>query len=100
MLVSLVALYGFGLFAWYWGRVGKASSMFIYVTLLFMGIAFDHGVGLCARSMRFTDSESYLVFMASWLWPARMYLLLAVLTAIVVHMTMRVYRNYVQAKSF
>ena len=97
VLITFLSIYGLMLFSWWWGRVGKASPMFIYVTLLFLAHLICFGLGAYARTMRFLDIAEYIRLMdawqGSWLWPARLVLLAVILFLITSHMTIRVIRQ-------
>jgi hypothetical protein len=87
-----VSLYGAILFFWWWARVGKASSVFMYVTFIFLGEAVESLMSLNARMLHLAcNSKGYETFIASWIWPGRKILTVIALAAIVVHMTWKIF---------
>jgi hypothetical protein len=93
-VISLsIALYGTVLFAWWWGKSGAASSVFIYVTFVFLGEVIESALSLYARFLYFTcNLTEYAAYLSSWAWPLRKLFTILALSAIVIHMTYRACR--------
>ena len=90
----IVALYGTGLFFWWWIKQGKASSMYAYVSFLFFGEIIEVGMMLYASGLRyFSTMEEYQVFLSAPLWALRKVVTLAAFIFIVVHMSYRAFCN-------
>lgn len=91
-LISIVSLYGFGLFAWWmWINGWRASSMYVYIMLLFAGELICHGTNFRARSLRDIDYAAYTEFLSSTWWSCRLVIILAILICIVTHMSYRAF---------
>jgi hypothetical protein len=95
----LVSLYGFALFTWWWRRQRKASSVFIYLTILFLGSVIENSVEAYARFLSLNVNHMEMVsFQAGYMWPMRLIVLCAALSMIVAHMSYRVFfkRHYMK----
>ena len=91
--VTVVSLYGFVLFLWWWTRTRtfKVGPVYAYVTFLLLGLAIDHGLATLVRAYRFISHDTYTAMHVSWWWPARTVLLLACISLIVLHMSWRIF---------
>ena len=87
----LVSAYGFGLFAWWWKRIGSATEVYAYVTFLFLGILITAAIGIYSRYLHVVNERHYDTFVDSVWWGLGPMLVLAVLCAIVIRMTRRIY---------
>lgn len=94
VLTMLISIYGAGLFGWWWIKKGAASSVFAYVTFIFVGESIDTGVALYARTLhvRCLYAEYAFILDSLW-WSLRGTVVLASLCFIVVHMSWRAFRN-------
>jgi hypothetical protein len=91
-IIMILSGYGFGLFAWWWRVMGKASEIYIYITLLFLGIFVSAGAGIYSRIIHCVDNDYYHEFIFSYWWALGPCVVLAVLLAINIRMTRRVLR--------
>ena len=91
-LCTLLSIYGFILFAWWWWKIGKASEVYIYITLLFLGNFLFFAGSLHARILRFTNPQEALKLVDSFIWSIRTYLHTIITILIVVRMTRRAMR--------
>lgn len=88
----IVAIYGIGLFSWWWIKQGRASAVFGYVTFMFVGETVETSLALYARMLMFFDSaEAYTNFLISHWWMTRKIVTVGVLICIVVHMSYRAF---------
>ena len=85
-----ISLYGFLLFAWYWKKVGRASDVYKFFTILLLSIAIVYGGNVHIRIIRAADHHKAIQFSDSLLWYARTWLEGLVLTIITFRMTKRV----------
>lgn len=88
--IVVVSIYGFGLFAWWWRKMGKASEVYKYVMLLFLASAFEFGTAIYARAGFLSEDLNYDIFMKSPLWQLRALPVLIILLLLVIRMTMRI----------
>lgn len=86
----LVSAYGFGLFAWWWRRVGSATEVYAYITFLFFGVGTTSAIGIYSRYLHEISEPKYHLFVDSFWWSIGPLSVLGVLTAITVRMTRRV----------
>jgi hypothetical protein len=92
----LIKGFGFFLFLW-WLRESewKASSMFIYITLLLLGSAMRDGIetygGFCRSTLNLSQSGMQKWVYDMWFWPARMVIPNAIFAVLVGHMTYRAF---------
>ena len=92
--ILVVAIYGTCLFTWWWVKNRRASSVFVYVTFVFVGEAIETGIALWSRMLgMYYSAEHKDAFQAIFLWPGRKIVILGALTALVVHMTVRLIRE-------
>ena len=42
VILSVVSLYGFCLFVWWWKKNDGASAVYVYLTILLLGIGIDN----------------------------------------------------------
>jgi len=94
ILSTTVSLYGVILFGWWWIKVKKVSAMYMYITFLFISDFILMIINAFTRYQRNIESEFYMNIFEQWWWPARLYLHLAVILAIVIHMTLRAKKNF------
>jgi len=93
-LTMVVSLYGLILFMWWWAYEGRASSMYIYVTFLFLASLIESSLSFYVRCIGVRgDTEVYLDAVSSWWWPGRTVLTLIILVAITGHLTMRLLKG-------
>lgn len=85
-----VSLYGFGLFVWWWHRIGKATDVFICVALLFVCNAVSDLVAIYSRYLHSTDIAAMNAFHESALWVWRRVPELVILSLLCIKMTLRV----------
>jgi len=94
LLTLLVSLYGSGLFFWWWIKKRGASSVFMYVTFIFLGETIETAITMGARYRWVSCGiDSWHAYVNSWFWPLRMVVLTGALLFIVVHMTWRVFQK-------
>ena len=91
IVLATISTYGALLFVgWLIRSSYRATSVYIYVTLILSGEAIRSWMGVQGRLYALANDGSFLVFSNEWYWPARNILSLAALLAIVVHMTYRI----------
>lgn len=66
---TLVSLIGFGLFAWWWRRMRRATQVYAYVTILLGIFIYHHGLlalvqGMCL--LGYSDAKFYLTHSYWW----------------------------------
>ena len=89
-----IATYGTVLFFWWWGRKGAASSVFAYVTFIFLGEMLESGMSTYARMLRLgSDQADYIAFISCAAWPGRKLVTMLALAFIVIHMSYRAFRK-------
>ena len=94
IIITITAVYGSGLFIWWWIKQGQASAIYMYVTLFLIGSAIEHGVEGYVRYIHLLQGESAMgLFQHCWVWAARLYVWLIAIVAIVIHMS---YRAFIQ----
>jgi hypothetical protein len=90
----LISIYGTSLFVWWWVKMGKASAVYVYVTLLIIGEGISSGMSLYARHLFLTDGyEVYTAYLKSGVWPYRHLLVFMALVMLVGHMSYRAFRS-------
>jgi hypothetical protein len=93
-LCMLSSFYGSILFLWWWLRQGQASSVFIYVTLIFFGEFIESAVCTIARTLlALRHFNEHSIFITSWIWPTRKGATLLAILFIVIHMSIRIYSS-------
>jgi len=94
-LTTLVAIYGWGLFGFWWIKCKfKASAVFLYVMWMMFGIGLEAGLSCYARLLRLSNQIPMFRELAeSALWQLKLLPLLFVLLFIVIHMTVRLVRK-------
>jgi len=94
LLMCVVSAWGFGLFFFWYTRTNfKASSMYIYVMLMFLGSGIVGSANLYGRIMHLTDPMLFKEWSKDWIWSTRLILLLVIQISIAVHMTIKVLNN-------
>jgi hypothetical protein len=94
LVTLLIAFYGAGLFSWWWIKKGRASSVFAYVTFIFLGEIMESGMSLYARVLRIGYGQSaHEAFTSCALWPTRKLVTILALAFIVTHMSYRAFRK-------
>ena len=94
LLTLLIAIYGVGLFTWWWIKKGSASSVFAYVTFIFLGEMVESSMSLYSRVLRIECGQAiHEAFATGYLWPARKLVTMAALAFIVIHMSYRAFRK-------
>jgi hypothetical protein len=90
----LIALYGVILFAWWWTKQGTASSVFAYVTMIFLGEVVETAMAAYARNLWICGAHrEYAIFMEGFMWPFRKIVTLSALILITGHMTWRIFHQ-------
>ena len=97
-LITLFSFYGFGLFLYWWLRTFyKASSMYLYIMLLFLGMGICYGTSLYVRALGTVDWGAKYIFVEhSLLWPGRLVIVTLIVICIVMHMTLRMIRGWIR----
>lgn len=99
LLIVILSLYGFGLFVWWWKKMGKASAVYKYITFLLLGIAMEHSVNLYARVCLHHGCYKKLInCITSTIWSARLYLVIICIGFIVFHMSYRAFFKKIYMK--
>ena len=91
LLCCGVSLYGFGLFCWWWKKIGRATEVYAYVTFLFLGVFVSGVVGIYSRYLHLKSVPLYDTFVDSYWWATGPLMVLGVLTAITWRMTRRIW---------
>lgn len=86
-----VSAYGFGLFCWWWRKIGRATEVYAYVTFLFLGVFVSGVIGIYSRYLHIQSVPLYDTFVDSYWWAMGPLLVLGVLTAISYRMTRRIW---------
>ncbi len=100
--LSLVSLYGFILFSWWWVKIGEVSDVYAYVTYLFASLVFINAPQAYVRYV-FVESGTNVIYdsiVTSTIWTLRSTPCLIVISVLVVKMTLRAYRTIRSAKRF
>jgi CheY-like chemotaxis protein len=104
-LTSAAALYGFGLFVWWWNRLGKATKVYVYITLLFLAVLFEKSIFAALRSMYLSNDPfvssplGYCIFEGSAVYGFISIPLLIILVMISSAMTIRIIKTKQLLKS-
>ena len=94
LVTLLIAFHGVGLFSWWWIKKGRASSVFAYVTFIFLGEIVESGMSLYARVLRIGYGQTaHEAFTSCALWPTRKLVTMLALAFIVIHMSYRAFRK-------
>jgi hypothetical protein len=88
-----VALYGFFLFALWWRKVGRASDVYKFFTILLLAIFIVYGGNIHIRILMAIDPQRALAFSNSIPWYIRTWLEGIVLLIIMVRMSTRIIRT-------
>lgn len=99
IIIAFVSTYGFVLFSWWWWRMGRATEIYVYLTIMFLGIGISAGIGAYSRVWHVLSEPYYHQFIKSFWWASGPLVVLSVLIAINVRMTRRVYLSF-KYKSF
>ena len=93
LLHALTAMYGAGLFTWWWIRSGKASRVYMCVTILFAGEFCAVIIEAYARAIFFIFGADALAdfIRSNVLWSWRHVVILAALIALTFHMSIRLF---------
>ena len=91
VLTAAISWYGFALFAWWWKKMGKASTVYAYMTFLLLGLALYNTGSSYVRWFRFSDHNYYVELMGTWWWAGRLWVALLSVLAIVIHMSYRAF---------
>jgi len=89
----IVEVYLFGLFLAEWIRIGRATTVFAFWTILFGAMAIRAGVTTYARCMSHIDYDRYTEFLTSTHWATRNILVAITLTIIAIYFTRRTIRR-------
>ncbi|RLI49282.1 MAG: hypothetical protein DRP09_20785 [Candidatus Thorarchaeota archaeon] len=93
IIAICVNIYGFGLFLWWWIKIGAATEVYIYVTLLFLASAFMGAIGLYANALYNSDIAAYYKLIESELWSWSFVPAVAIKFLIIIRMMVKVYRS-------
>lgn len=96
----LFALYGLLLFAWWWKKLGHATEVYAYITMLFMTEVLVWGGNVHIRILKSFDQVQALAMSDSLLWATRTWLHAFILGVIIYKMTRRVIRTTMAARRF
>jgi len=89
--LAVISSFGAALFiGWLVHSSYRATSVYLYVTLLISGEAIRSWINVQGRLYALANDGSFYLFSQGWYWPSRNILSLVALTAIVAHMTYRV----------
>jgi len=92
--ISIISLYGFFLFLWWWKKSNniKVGPVYAYVTFLLLGLFINFSLAAFVRSCRLAESSVDLYRLhTKWWWHARPVLLLLSVLLIVGHMSWRAF---------
>jgi hypothetical protein len=90
--ISLMSLYGFSLFFWWWRLGGQASEVYIYIMLLMLSNFIYYSINGYARYSFINDVgnlNDYEAIISSVFWNVRAIPNLIIITLIVARMTRR-----------
>jgi hypothetical protein len=87
----VVSLYGFGLFLWWWKKVGSATDVYIFMAFLFGANAFSDAIAAYSRYLRLNCQDDFVDFSTSCWWFIRRVPEIIVLIIFVSRMTWRIY---------
>lgn len=88
----ILSAYGAGLFSWWWLKNGTASSVFAYVTLIFLGELVEAIFSLYARyTIIIMGAHSHYELIMGAFWPTRKTVTIIALACVVVHMSYRAF---------
>ena len=93
LIPCIICLYGFGLFAWWWRRVGSATEVYAYVTFLYLTGSIPLGLGVLQRWSYYNALEFHEYYIHSLWYGFRTIPLGVTLLLIVGRMTQRVLRT-------
>ena len=96
VIKAAVSFYGFFLFCFWWFYKGEASSIYIYLTFLLLGLGIDNSVEAYARyTWIHTGVDTFRLTV--W-WPLRLAVGTLALFAMVGHMTVRIISTWKRIK--
>lgn len=91
LIGTLLGVYGFILFLWWWIRIGSATEVYAYVCFFFGTAGVMMGFGVVSRVLHdICGYECYERFIHSRAWTLKSIPLLVVMFLIVLRMTIRV----------
>ena len=94
LAIAVVSIYGCALFLWWWWKVGRATEVYVYVTMLMLGIGLTAGFAARSRWLHsYSGEQSYLGFVTSLRYsigPGIVFILLCIISF---RMTRRVWAN-------
>jgi CheY-like chemotaxis protein len=100
-LTSGVALVGFFVFTWWWRRNQRATTVYIYFTLLLGIEALVQGMHAYMRYLRMTGQDELMVAIrSSAFWPGRIILEFIIITCIVIHVIHRIHIQTMRKRLF
>jgi len=94
IVIAFISTYGLGLFGWWWWKMGKATEIYIYITVMFLGIGISSAIGIYSRIIYALNNPYYDYFIKSFWWSVGPLVVLSSLVAINIRMTRRVYLSY------
>jgi hypothetical protein len=97
VLKAVVSFYGFALFVFWWVYKGSASTIYVYLTILLLGLGIDNAVESYARYEFIAHGADTFRF-TIW-WPLRLAIGTIALFALVGHMTVRVISTWRKVNS-
>lgn len=93
LLQTVVGCYGGFLFLWWWFVLGKASSVYAMVTIIFFGFAVQNAIGLYHRHCLFFAPETCVDHMTGAVWNLKDLLTFIGVVMLVGAMTLRAART-------
>lgn len=92
--IIILGTYGFLLFLWWWFKTKHASEVYVYIMILFGGVALDKFLPLLARiELVGGHHEDMMVILESRAWNLRSIPMLCALLLILSRMTWRIMRR-------
>jgi hypothetical protein len=93
IIPTIICLYGFILFAWWWRRIGSATEVYAYMTFLYLTATIPLGVGVWQRWLYHNQPEFHDYYIHSNWYGIRTIPLIIALILITGRMTQRVIRT-------
>lgn len=91
LIITLVSLYGFAIFGYWWWYKGSASRMYVYITFLFLGLFFNYAGVSYVRYLFNSNIIARDDALYSWWWLSRSWLVLVIIMLITGQMTYRMF---------
>ena len=95
IVLAITNLYGAGLFAWWWWKVGRPSSTFVIIMFVFLGAFVENAVGSWSRIAYWMYGRDVWeqIIIQSTFWPFRKLLTNGALIWLAVQMSIRYFRR-------